>query len=71
MLIERYYLFGVKIFSIIVICVSNGMFLKDMDESTQLSQDERLTPDIDEVVAFNYSLKYLKIANFCIYENLT
>ena len=53
MLIERYYLFGVKIFSIIVICVSNGMFPNGMDASTLLSQDECLTPDIDEVMAVN------------------
>lgn len=37
-------------FSIIVIFVSNGMILKSMDESTPLSNDEHLTPNIDEVM---------------------
>ena len=38
-------------FSILVICVSRGMFLKGVDERFLLSEDERLTPDIDEVMA--------------------
>ena len=40
-------------FSIIVIYVSRGMFLKGVDERFLLSKDERLTPDIDEVMAVN------------------
>ena len=36
--------------SIIVIFASKGMFLKGTDDRFLLSQDEQLTPDIDEVV---------------------
>ena len=36
---------------IIVIFVSRGMFLKGIDDIIILSEDERLTPDIDEVIA--------------------
>ena len=36
---------------IIVIFVSRGMFLKGMDDRFILSKDERLTPNIDEVMA--------------------
>ena len=36
---------------IIIIFVSRGMFLKGVDDRIILSEDERLTPDIDEVMA--------------------
>ena len=50
-------LFKIKVFSIIVICVSNSVFLKDiMDESTPLTDDECLIPDIDEGVVISMSI---------------
>ena len=38
-------------FSIIVIFVSSGMFLKDVNDRFILSKDERLTPSVDKVMA--------------------
>ena len=40
-------------FLIVVICVSNGMVLKGMAESSLLLKDECLTPNIDKVMAIS------------------
>ena len=42
-----------RIFSIIVMSVSRGVFLKGVDERFLLSEDERLTPNLDKGIAVN------------------
>ena len=46
---NQYCLSGVNNFSIVVIFVSKGMVLKGKDEIVLLSEDECLTPDLEEV----------------------
>ena len=61
-----------KHFSIIVFCVSNGMFLKAVDESTLLFEDQCLTLRIDKAMVVGITWKGRKISVFCeFYNNLS